>query len=171
MGGKPETVEKLNFTLERVSLLLEKAGVEEWFLGYGTLLGILRDSSCIPHDDDIDIICSEKEYGKIIQVLVQNGFDFSHIYEGILKTKPTEDLVSIDFYFAITDSEGGFYDKWEKVLWENCLPLEVHQWGDYGLNIPNSSESKLKTRYGSDCFEKVKRKHEGGNGIRRVTLK
>jgi phosphorylcholine metabolism protein LicD len=39
--------------------LLISMKIENWFIGYGTLLGIIRDESCIEGDDDIDIIVDE----------------------------------------------------------------------------------------------------------------
>lgn len=172
MGGKPEDQTKLNFTLKAAVDILNEAGVEQWFLGYGTLLGILRDKSCIAHDDDIDIICGEKEYGKIIEKLAHYGIGCSHIKEGIIKTLPTDNLASIDFYFAKVDEEkGNYFDKWEKCLWGNCLPLEPVEWKNRILYTPHSSISKLKTRYGDDCMKVTKRKNAGGNGIRGVDLK
>jgi hypothetical protein len=170
MGGKPEDQTKLNFTLKAAVDILNEAGVEQWFLGYGTLLGILRDKSCIPHDDDIDIICGEKEYGKIIEKLAHYGIGCSHIKEGIIKTLPTDNLASIDFYFANVE-DGNYFDKWEKVYWLDCLPFKEHEWKGRTLKLPHNGISKVKARYGADCMEKVKRKNAGGNGIRGVSLK
>ena len=77
--GKKETKEKLNNTLEMISKLLNHNNIKNWFIGYGTLLGIIRENECIENDDDIDILCNKKDFNIIKQMLIDNGFTFKNL--------------------------------------------------------------------------------------------
>ena len=52
--------------------LLNDNNIMNLFIGYGTLLGIIRENSCIDGDDDIDIIIDESNYDIIKEVLIKN---------------------------------------------------------------------------------------------------
>ena len=64
-----ESKEKLNDTLLYIVNLLIKNNLKNWFIGYGTLLGIIRENSCIDKDDDIDIIIDKEYFNKILDIL------------------------------------------------------------------------------------------------------
>ena len=55
MAGKKETSVKLNKTLLFLITLLNDNNIKNWFVCYGTLLGLVRENSCIDNDDDIDM--------------------------------------------------------------------------------------------------------------------
>ena len=52
-AGDKFTKDKLNNILIRIVSLLHQNKLKNWFIGYGTLLGITRKNSCIDYDDDI----------------------------------------------------------------------------------------------------------------------
>ena len=54
MAGYPEKAEKLNYTLHWAVDMLEKKGIDKWFIAYVTLLGVVREGSCIHGDDDVE---------------------------------------------------------------------------------------------------------------------
>ena len=171
MAGKSEPQEKLNRTLGYILKKLNDSEITEWFISYGTLLGIIRNGSCIPHDDDVDIIINCKDKSKLKNILVESGFTFTHTsFPNIIKTAATNKYASMDFYCAVVNDEGDFDDVHEGVVWTKCrdvsgnLPNMI--WRDNNVNIPNNHIKKLLTRYGSDCMDKVKRKGQGGNGFR-----
>ena len=60
MAGGPKSEKLLNNTLLFIIKLLNKNNIKNWFVAYGTLLGIVRNNSCIDGDNDIDIIIHEK---------------------------------------------------------------------------------------------------------------
>ena len=54
MAGSKSTATNLNKSLYYIcSLLLKNLPKNSWFIGYGTLLGMVRSGSCIDGDDDI----------------------------------------------------------------------------------------------------------------------
>ena len=56
----------LNATFKSLILfivtLLNDNNIDKWFVCYGTLLGLVRENSCIDNDDDIDIIIEKGHY-------------------------------------------------------------------------------------------------------------
>ena len=69
MIGIKNPQEKLNGTLLIIARLLNSNNITNWFAGYGTLLGIIREGSCINNDDDVDIICNRDDYDAIKNIL------------------------------------------------------------------------------------------------------
>lgn len=157
MVGTPQTKAKLNNTLYTVSKLLNENNIDNWFVAYGTLLGIVRENSCIDKDDDIDIICDKKNYNKVKDIL-KNKFTFHYDLgignsKNILKIRETEEFSSVDFYMADIDKKGNFIDTWERQIWSNCYlnnKLIKHKFKDTFIYLPNNAETKLKNRYGDD---------------------
>ena len=72
MAGISESKDKLNSSLIKISKILNKNKFDQWFIAYGTLLGIVRNNSCIDGDDDIDIMESNG-------VIVSNNLDFDGV--------------------------------------------------------------------------------------------
>ena len=159
MGGKRVGKEMLNNTLLFIIKLLNDNNINNWFIGYGTLLGIIRDNSCIHGDDDIDIIIDASNYDKITNLMIKNGLIKWNINRKVLKTRnifktvPTKEYCSVDFYMAQVNKENGnFHDRWEKVIWSNCYDnnnkLIEYPWRDNILYVPCNAETKLLGRYG-----------------------
>jgi phosphorylcholine metabolism protein LicD len=157
MAGDKIDKAKLNNTLYFIVQLLHKYSIKNWFIAYGTLLGIVRDNSCIHNDDDVDIVCDISAYDLLKEGLLKEGFDLEYGYgirtsKNILKTKPTNELASIDIYMAKIDDKGNFHDLWEKVVWSNCYEnqqLVNKEWNNITLQLPNNYITKLENRYGN----------------------
>lgn len=158
MAGVKYSKETLNKTLLHIITLLKNNGIPDWFIGYGTLLGIVRGDSCIDQDDDVDIVCNIDCYDKIKEILVADGFKICYGYgingsRRILKTIETDTYCSVDFYMAEVDDKGNFNDRWENVVWSECYndgKLIEYKWCDNVLYLPNNYETKLVNRYGVD---------------------
>jgi len=90
MSGRTENKEKLNHTLETIVNILHEENIEDWFIMFGTLLGIIREDGCIEkvlryrHSDkfrlrqvekcyDIDILINF-DYDKLKSVFEKMGF-------------------------------------------------------------------------------------------------
>jgi hypothetical protein len=159
MAGKKNKQEVLNNTLMFIIKLLNDNNINNWFIGYGTLLGIIRDNSCIDGDDDIDIIIDKSNYNVIKQLMIKNNINIEYGYginrsTDFLKTKETNDYCTVDFYMASIDKKGNFNDKWENVIWSECYnknnELIKHMWNENILHLPFNYEKKLINRYGEN---------------------
>ena len=126
--GPGSTVNKatLNYTLLVVAKILNELNLTKWFIGYGTLLGIVRGDECIEGDDDVDIVCNKEDFDKLKQGLQDAGFTFCYDFSignsrNIIKTNETDQYCSVDFYMATVNEESGdYHDQWERVIWSNC---------------------------------------------------
>lgn len=157
MAGEIFSSDKLNSALlEIVKILLENK-LYYWFIGYGTLLGIVRNESCINNDDDIDIIFDIKYKDKLLEVLEKKNYKIiMNIYSKTLE--PTTNIFikvgkdnqpTIDFYFAISNNDV-YHDLWENIYWGESTPFVIKPWKNTILLLPKNAESKLKTIYGDD---------------------
>lgn len=160
MGGSKQSQEKLNHTLKYITTLLIQSKITNWFVGYGTLLGIVRDQSCIDNDDDVDIICDANDFDKIHQMLRDHHLEVTYRHaiadsRHIIKTVTTSEWASVDFYCATVDAHGNFHDHWENVVWTECYQpnstqLQAVPWNGIYLPLPDNAVRKLKNRYGAD---------------------
>lgn len=159
MSGAKQNSQQLNEALLRVvRVLRDNIDDNDWFIGYGTLLGIIRDGECINHDDDVDILVNNNNdnYHLLKEKLSECGFTFTYEYgiddtTQILKTIHTDECGSVDFYMCDVDDEGNFYDSWEKTHWLRCRENEsipTRHWRGVELNIPSNYINKLTHRYG-----------------------
>tara|TARA_B100001057_G_scaffold500688_1_gene617169 strand:+ start:10194 stop:10742 length:549 start_codon:yes stop_codon:yes gene_type:complete len=165
MTGHKISKELLNNTLKIILELLTEYNITNWFVGYGTLLGIVRENSCIDNDDDIDIIIDKNQFDSLEKALLSNGFILSNNindrrgYNNKTFLKITRHLTkkisNIDFYLATLDNEGNFNDTWENVIWSKCYVdnnknLIEYDWNGLKLYLPNNYQLKLQNRYGDD---------------------
>lgn len=178
MSGNKFSKETLNLNLKKIADILNKNKFSTWFIAYGTLLGIVRNKSCIDGDDDIDIICDINDYQILKEILKKEGYKFDFGYpinesKRILKTKETKDLASIDFYMSEVDKNGNFNDLWEKVTWSNCYLnnsknfIKIN-WQNTTLNLPNNYFNKLRKRYG--FFWRFPQNNKGNKTYKRPKL-
>ena len=157
MAGDKNNRSLLNHTLMFIVKLLNDNNVSNWFIGYGTLLGIIRENSCIEGDDDVDIIIDKNQYDVVKRLLIEKNIEivFGHgigSSKSILKTKKNNQYCSVDFYMASIDEKGNFNDSWEKVTWSECYKennqLVELTWNENVLYLPFNYEQKLINRYG-----------------------
>lgn len=153
MVGQKYTSKQLNNTLLCLIKLLNKYDIKGWFICYGTLLGIVRENSCIDGDDDIDIVIDKKYYNKLKEILINNNFLIEYRYginnnNTIIKTLISTEYASIDIYMCDIDEHGNYNDLWNKLLIKNCIDLIKKTWMDNILYLPNDYTTKLINRYG-----------------------
>lgn len=160
MSGQQTDKEKLNRTLEKVCNVLHENNINDWFIMFGTLLGIVRENSCIQGDDDLDIMINH-DYQELRSVFVQEGFQFTSKFDiknpdTILKTEPCDKYASFDFYMCNVNEYGDFHTPWHGVIsTDSYVDLEAKtfvskEWSSTILQLPNNYESKLINMYGSN---------------------
>jgi len=156
MAGTSQPKSKLNKTLCYIVKLLYQYSIVNWFIAYGTLLGIVRNNSCIHGDDDIDIVCDKNDIDKIKKLASDHGFFLTNGND-INNSKPNcflriskPEYAPIDFYCA-TIHKDDYNDTWENVVWKNASlhgKFVKKKWRDVYLQLPQQYISKLKNRYG-----------------------
>lgn len=159
MAGEKNDKLLLNKTLIFIIKLLNDNNIMNWFIGHGTLLGIIRENSCIDGDDDIDIIIDKRNYNVVKQLLIKYHIEIEYGYgikksTNILKTKKNNHYCTVDFYMASVDAKGNFYDTWENVIWSECYnennKLIKYKWNENILYLPFNYEKKLINIYGKN---------------------
>ena len=127
---------------------------------FGTLLGIVRENSCIEGDDDLDIMINH-DYQELRSIFDLEGFKFTSKFgiknpDTILKTEPCNQYGSIDFYMCNVNKSGDFHTPWNRNHISNCYTNSIEKsfikqpWRSTVLNLPNDYENKLICMYGSD---------------------
>ena len=160
MAGTKQTSEKLNKTLLFLITLLSDNKVNNWFVCYGTLLGLVRENSCIDKDDDIDIIIEKSNFDILTKLLIENNFKLEYGYDiknskHIIKTKTTSDYSSIDIYMGDYNNEN-VKDLWNKLTIRDCYSDTENKtfiekkWNGQKIYYPNNYERILINRYGND---------------------
>ena len=162
MAGNNQSQGKLNYTLKYITIFLIQHKITNWFIGYGTLLGIVRNNTCIDGDDDIDLVCDRNDFERIHKLLKENNIQVTFEYgiqntRSIIKTVETDTLASIDFYCTEVNKVGHFNDEWENVIWTYCyIPntqiLPYITWNNIFLPIPYNCINKLCNRYGKQWY-------------------
>jgi len=149
MAGNPQKKELLNKTLYYIVQLLTKYHMEKWFIAYGTLLGIVRNKSCIDNDDDVDIVCDRNDAEKLKQMFIENGFTISinkFNFFQLLKKNYTK----VDFYCATVNGDD-YSDTWENIFWKNASlhgKFIKKKWNNIYLQLPYQYITKLTKYYG-----------------------
>lgn len=180
MVGTKMSKDILDNTLICICKILNSANLKDWFICYGTLLGIIRENSCIDNDDDIDIIISAKHYDIVKDLLIKNGFELETGYgirhsKNILKTKTkTVDgkikYASIDIYMSKHENENDVYDLWNRLLIKDCHLDNKKKnfirktWKGEILYIPKHFIRILENAYGKDWTIKKDKKMRQGLG-------
>ena len=155
--GSPQTKSLLNKTLLYIISLLKSYEVTDWFLGYGTLLGIVRNNSCIKGDDDIDLIINRDYKSVLEQISKDHNIKCVKSTNSFLRFEHP-DYAPIDFYLSKVNNHG-FMDTWENTKWNNVYPLVKKKWRGVILQLPNNYLTNLKNRYGPTW--RTPRKYKG----------
>lgn len=159
MTGLKKSSEVLNNTLSFIIKLLNDNKIDRWFVCYGTLLGLVRENSCIDKDDDVDIIIHKDSYDDLKKILNFNNIPIEYGYcigssRNIIKTKNTDKYATIDIYMADFNVED-VYDRWNRLNIANCFLDKEKQtfiekeWNGQTLYYPNNYERILINRYGN----------------------
>jgi len=161
MAGTKTDKEKLNHTLEVVANILHKENINDWFIMFGTLLGIVREDECIEGDDDLDIMIN-CDYQQLRNAFEKRGFIFTSKFginnsKTILKSEPTEEFGSFDFYFCEVDEIQNWNMYWcgHTIITTPYKDLKqktfnTKQWRSTTLNLPHNYINKIIKMYGKN---------------------
>ena len=123
-----------------------------YFMGFGSLIGVVRDKGKIPWDYDIDVIISIDDRERLIHLLDEElGEDYYYTYTNNLKTYPATCLrickrgypftsIHLDVYFAI-----GCPEKDAQRFVNRVDRYHVLRFLKYGrIWFPNNNKSRLQ---------------------------
>jgi len=132
-------------------------------LGYGTLLGFIRNGKIIAYDDDIDILVHRKyrfKLEKVSRELKQTKsalrmFPRKNMIRLVYRDPATRQVVCGDiFYYNKQDSESGpvalITQENESFPWNYISPIKTANMYGINTNIPNDSHAWLELQYGQD---------------------
>ena len=157
MGGKIFSDTQLNNILTKIIEILIKYEIPDWFIAYGTLLGIIRNNSCINNDDDIDIIIDINQKEKIYKIISDYNYKTIVNNKTVCKIEIIQDQPTVDFYFSTVNIKDEFHDTWNKLIWTDVKPFITKEWNNVILVLPNNYEKKLENIYGNDWMLPKKR--------------
>lgn len=158
--------------LKNIDCVLQDLGIE-YFVDYGTLLGVIREDGFIKKDDDIDVtICNpEVDLHMLVRQLLKRDFEFIHAleYRGEPKLfSMSHHGTSVDFFLPDWSEDrseylmyGGYFDPhitYPGEEWNSCycvcypLSLEPVRFRFKGIliNVPQGAEDHLKFKYGTN---------------------
>lgn len=158
--------------LAKVVRALEDVGVE-YYVYWGTLLGIIRDDRFIASDDDIDIMVNRNSLrmhrDELVKHLLNDGFRFSHLVKTstkILCCTFTFHKVHVDlFCFDETKDGAGIVFDWvyenpsvsyagrdqsstHSLIMPSCKPGKIINFLGVQCRVPSRPEETLACAYG-----------------------
>lgn len=152
----------------KVVAKLNNAGIRFW-PEFGTLLGIYRDATFIPYDNDLDFGAFIEDRDRIIQELTSLGFTLKNSYYSPDYDYIREDTfeyggLGVDFFFFHRDNScdccysfvpneleiGNTLNYLIKVFKFNTITLKSIIFKDHLICIPDDTEAHLKVSYGEN---------------------
>lgn len=152
----------------------------EYFIFFGTLLGITREKRLIDGDDDIDFYVNLKDRSKLIENLRNNNIEVdltlsvnrnNHFLQ--IKRIVKQKVLIADFYFYETDIEKNFIiEKWNfeggtndiskhlKIPKIFIFPLKKFLFRSCEIFIPKESKLVCEFLYGVNWKKKIKKDKE-----------
>jgi hypothetical protein len=138
--------------------ILNEIGVKHC-VSFGTLLGIYRNNSLIPHDSDLDIdALLPVNARRIEKEFIKNGFKLGCKVIALGKVQKlafyseNEVVFDIEFYEKIGDFVYSFHESslYFKFPFEFYEKFEKHKFLNYMVYVPNHVENWLEFAYGKD---------------------
>lgn len=152
--------QKENFlvAIDRIISILEPAGIQV-MLGYGTLLGAVRDGQFMAHDDDVDLIVfdgsksqadAEAGKGRIVELLKANGENARDL--GFWHLHSVANGMTVDLFPTWQEGDEFFITmqqlKIRPVPVKKMLPVTKVKLYDRSYPAPADCASFLEDRYG-----------------------
>ena len=149
----------------------------EYFVFFGTLLGLVREKNIIKNDDDIDIYINIKEKNELIKILNKNSV-IADLNLSVNKTKyflqayrvVNNKNAVIDFYFYESDFDNSYIiEKWNfegmpgdsskdlRIPKIFTHPIKEVSFKFHKLKLPSQPEYLCEFLYGSNWRRKLKK--------------
>jgi len=157
IGSRPEWQNQVLTDYQHATKIFEEKFGRPLWLGYGTLLGCIRDQDFIPHDDDFDVCFLSRgstveeaanEYYDIFQTLVATGDIVRESMPGHFHWKLSR-TCAIDVFMIWHDEDGHFgYNFGGHRDGLSFEPIKRHQFKGFDVWIPSNHETFLEFAYG-----------------------
>jgi len=152
----------------------------EYFVFFGTLLGLTREENIIDGDDDIDFYVNKKHRNNLIEILKSNSIEV----DKTLHTNWDESFLQvcrihnnkaylIDFYFYDADTDEYFIiEKWNfqgmphipskhlKIPKIFVFPLQNKTFNNFNINFPSKPKILCEFLYGPEWKKKLNKDTE-----------
>lgn len=126
-------------------------------VGFGSLLGLVRNGRPIPGDDDVDLCVPETYHQEVLEIVRESGFTFTRNSRTFCQINIQE--VAVDFYFFVeTDVDCRFEwhfltaeDDPDNHLWipkDLFLPFKENMYWGQPVNTPAKPLQFIKFIYG-----------------------
>jgi phosphorylcholine metabolism protein LicD len=149
----------------------------EYFIFFGTLLGITREGRLIDGDDDIDFYVNLNNRDQLIKDLKNNHIDVDlslsvnkNKYFLQIKRLINKEVLIVDFYFYESDIEKNFIvEKWNfeggtqdatkhlRIPKVFIYPLKIQSFKSTELSIPKEKELLCEFLYGRNWNKRLKK--------------
>jgi phosphorylcholine metabolism protein LicD len=152
----------------------------EYFIFFGTLLGLTRENNIIDGDDDIDFYVNEKHRDNLIEILKSNSIEVNKT----LHTNRDKSFLQvvrihnnkaylIDFYFYDGDTDEDYIiEKWNyqgmphipskhlKIPKIFIYPLQNKTFNNFNINFPSKPKILCEFLYGPEWKKKINKDTE-----------
>lgn len=162
--------------LKHTGQVLNSANIE-YYVEYGTLLGLYRDKSLIRHDDDVDygVLYDSISPEALLDLMLDAGLSFcrAFMWDGrITELAFTYKGVPVDFFYLFNDenapysmsyndftyNDSGIYvaHKITKLLKPKFIGTQTYVVNGIGVRIPKNVETFLEYNYGKSWETPIK---------------
>ena len=146
---------------KNLKFIAEKIQDLDYFLGFGTLLGFVRDGETIDLDDDVDICLNKKHRQDVYDLIYHNNLSIIINEPDIIQLGYYIDNnpVIVDFYM-FEEKEDYILEKWNfhgqpqnpnthlHIEKELVYPVKNEYYEDIPIKIPNKPEEMCEYYYG-----------------------
>jgi len=177
MIKQSSSVKSQQKALDYLSKILQNI---EYFVFFGTLLGLTREGKPIEGDDDIDCYVNISHQSNLIKTLAKNGIKINrntpwnqteHFFQVFVQTDI--EIIAVDFYFYDSQMDEDYiWEKWnfhgspsEHKTWMKTpkpfiFPIQLEKFGDQTIPVPNKKKLSCEWLYGSTWKSPKKKKLE-----------
>tara|TARA_Y100001970_G_C14231111_1_gene858700 strand:+ start:1961 stop:2722 length:762 start_codon:yes stop_codon:yes gene_type:complete len=168
------------FNRENLISIANILDIDEYFVFYGTLLGLVREKDIIDNDDDIDILVDIKNRDKVISKIESSKLkiDYSNPYNETPyflqisnESENTKSYVDVYFYENYKNLQyiidrANFHQRWDDpsqslhIPKKLIFPTKSEKFFNTNISFPNESIKICEFLYSKDWTKKLSKKHD-----------